>query len=44
MGYYAFGEPITLLKVDVYYCNKKIDHLNKVTNKLILLKGRATRF
>ena len=31
-------------KVDVEYCNKKIDHLDKVINKMILLKGRATGF
>ena len=31
-------------KVDFEYCNKKIDHLNKVLTKMISLTGRATGF
>ena len=31
-------------KVDVSYCNKKIDHLNKVITKMIYLTGKATGF
>ena len=28
--------------VTVEYCNKKIDHLNKVIDTIILLKGKAS--
>lgn len=31
-------------KVDVAYCNSKINHLKKVYNKCVLLKGKATGF
>lgn len=29
-------------KVDVAYCNKKIDHLDRVYRNVILLRGKAT--
>ena len=30
--------------VDVAYCNKKIDHIEKVINKMIFLTRKATVF